>query len=158
MAREAQAVVDLVCAVEMRIVDEAFPADGGTGLLKVDAHDDAQVGGEFADGALKQAGVFAGGFGVVNGAWADENEQAIVLPLEDGNDLVARVEYGGRRSFGNRKLFLKENRRENDLGPLDTEIFSGMEHGLSSGAIRAALGAFSIHFLASLALCKVAIS
>ena len=59
MAREAQAVVDLVGAVEMRIVDEALPADGGAGLLKVDAHDDVEVGGELGDGGLEQGGVFA---------------------------------------------------------------------------------------------------
>ena len=81
MAREAQAVVDFVGAVEMRIVDEALPADGGAGLFKVDAHDDAQVGGEFADGAFEQAGIFAGGIGVVNGAWAGEDEQAVVFFL-----------------------------------------------------------------------------
>ena len=61
MPREAQAVVDFVGAVEMRIVDEALPADGGAGLFKVDAHDDAQVGGEFVDRAFEQPGVFARG-------------------------------------------------------------------------------------------------
>ena len=52
VAREAQAVVDLVGLVEMGVVDEALPADGGAGLLKIDAHDDAQVGGELGDGGL----------------------------------------------------------------------------------------------------------
>ena len=137
MAREAQAVVDFVGAVEMRIVDEAFPSDGGAGFLEVDAHHDAQVGGKFADGALEQTGVFAGGIGVVNGARAGENDQAVVLPVEDGDDFVARVVDGGRSGLGDGKLFLKEDRRENDLGPLDTEIFSGMEHGLVCGSFGA---------------------
>ena len=59
MAREAEAVVDFVGAVEMGIVDQALPADGGARLLKVDAHDDLQVGGEFGDGGFEQGGVFA---------------------------------------------------------------------------------------------------
>ena len=46
MARQAQAVVDLEGLIEMGVVDEALPADGGAGLLEVDAHDDAQVGGK----------------------------------------------------------------------------------------------------------------
>ena len=79
MAGEAQAVVDLVGLIEVRIVDEALPSDGGAGLLKVDAHDDAQVGGELVDGGFEQGGVFAGGLGVVNGAGAGEDQQARVL-------------------------------------------------------------------------------
>ena len=78
----------------MRIVDEALPADGGAGLLEVDAHDDAQVGGEFGDGGFEQGGVFARGLGVVDGAGADEDEQARVA-AEDARDLEARVEDGG---------------------------------------------------------------
>ena len=96
MAREAQAVVDLVGAVEVRIVDEALPADGGAGLLKVDAHDDAQVGGELGDGGLEQGGVFACGLGVVDGAGADEDQQARIAMREDAGDVEARVEDGGR--------------------------------------------------------------
>ncbi len=134
MARQAQAVVDLVGAVEMRIVDEALPADGGARLLKVDAHDDAQVGGELVDGALEQGGVLARGLGVVNGAGAGENEQAVVAAVENGDDLVAGVEDGGRSGFGDGKLFFEKDRRKNDLRPLNANIFSGMEHGLSSGA------------------------
>ena len=79
VAREAQAVVDFVRAVEVRIVDEALPANGGARLFKVDAHDDAQVGGKLVDGGLEQAGVFAGSFGVVNGAGAGEDEEAVVV-------------------------------------------------------------------------------
>ena len=117
MARQAQAVVDFVGAVEVRIVDEAFPSDGGAGLFKIDAHDDAQVGGEFGDCALEEAGVFAGGLGIVNGTWACKNEETVVFLVQNRNDLIARVEDGGRRRFSDRKLFLKKDGRENDLGP-----------------------------------------
>lgn len=134
MAREAQAVVDFVGAVEMRIVDEALPADGGARLFKVDAHDDAQIGGELGDGGPEQTAVFAGSFSVVDGAGAGEDEEAVVFFIEDGNNLVARVVDSGRRGFGDGEFFLEKDGRENDLGPLDAEIFSGMEHGLSSGA------------------------
>ena len=80
----------------MGIVDEALPADGGARLLKVDAHDDLQVGGEFGDGGFEQGGVFARGFGVVNGAGADEDEQARIATGEDAGDIKAGVEDGGR--------------------------------------------------------------
>ena len=137
MARDAQAVVDFVGFVEVRIVDEAFPSDGGAGLLKVDTHDDAQVGGELGDCAFKEACVFAGGLGIVDGAGAGEDEEAVVFFVENRNNLVAAVEDGGRCSFSDRKLLLKKNGRENDFGPLNAEILSGMEHRLVWGSFEA---------------------
>ena len=121
MARQAQAVVDLVGLIEMRIVDEALPADGGAGLFKVDAHDDAQVGGEFGDGAFEQAGVFARGFGVVDGAGAGEDEQAVVAAVEDGDDLAARVEDGGRGGFGERGALPQERPAGGRLSSIECE-------------------------------------
>ena len=43
VARHAQAVVDAIGLVQMRIVDEALPADGGARLFEVDAHDDEEI-------------------------------------------------------------------------------------------------------------------
>ena len=50
--------------------------------------------------------------------------------VEDGGDLVAGVEDGGRGGLGDGALFLKKDGRKDDFGPLDAEIFSGVEHGL----------------------------
>ena len=129
MARQAQAVVDLVGLIEMGIVDEALPADGGAGLLEVDAHDDAQVGGELVDGGFEQGGVLARGLGVVNGAGADEDQQARVAAVEDGGDLAAGVEDGGRGGFGDRALFLEKDRGRTTLVHWMRMIFGGVEHG-----------------------------
>ena len=73
MARQAQAVVDPIRLIEVGIVDEALPADDGAGLLKVDAHDDAQIGGELGDGGFEQGGILARGFDVMNGAGTGED-------------------------------------------------------------------------------------
>ena len=40
-APDAQAVVDGKRAVKVRVVEQAFPADGGARFFKIDAHDDA---------------------------------------------------------------------------------------------------------------------
>ena len=129
MAGQSQAVVDLEGLIEMGIVDEALPADGGAGLLEIDAHDDAQVGGKLLDGRFEQGGVFAGGFGVVNGAGTGEDEKARVAAVEEVGDFVAGVEDGVRCGIGDGALFLKEYRRQDDFGPLDAEVFGGVEHG-----------------------------
>ena len=46
--REAQPFVDPIAVVEMRVVDEALPADGRARLLEIDAHHDHEIGGELA--------------------------------------------------------------------------------------------------------------
>ena len=135
MARQAQAVVDLVGLIEIGIVDEPLPSDDGAGLLEIDAHEDAQVGGELVNGGFEQGGILARGLGVVNGAGAGEDQQARVLPVEDCGDFAAGVEDGGRGGLADGPLFLKEYRREDDFGPFDAEVFSGVEHdGLPLGA------------------------
>ena len=119
VARETEAVVDLVGAVEVRIVDEALPADGGAGLFEVDAHDNAQVLAEFGDGGMEQAGVFAGGLNVVDGAGTDDHEQARIALGEDARDVEARIEDGGAGLFRDGALFFKEHRGQNDGGSLN---------------------------------------
>lgn len=42
-ARDAQSLVDVEGAVEVRVVDQALPSDRRARLLEVDAHDDEQV-------------------------------------------------------------------------------------------------------------------
>src|ERR1700727_1856718 len=69
----AKAIVDLEGFVEVWVVDEALPTKGCARLLEVDAHDDAEGAGELGDGAFEEFGVGACGFGVVNGAWADDD-------------------------------------------------------------------------------------
>ena len=45
LAADAEAGLDVVRAVEVRIVDQAFPADGRAGLLEIDPHDDEEAVG-----------------------------------------------------------------------------------------------------------------
>ena len=71
LPRAAEAVVDVVAFVEMRVVDETLPADGGARLFKIDPHHDLEVGGVLLAGGLELAGIFERGFGVVDRARAD---------------------------------------------------------------------------------------
>jgi hypothetical protein len=68
LPRDPQPVVDSEGAVHLGVVDETLPADGRPGLLKVDTHEDVQVGlGLFGVGS-EVGGVFKGGVNVVDGA------------------------------------------------------------------------------------------
>ena len=49
---DPEALVDLEGLVDIRVVDEALPADGGAGLLEVGTHDDDEVLGELGGDGL----------------------------------------------------------------------------------------------------------
>lgn len=137
IACQAQSVIDLVGAVEVRIVDETFPADGGAGLLKVDTHDDAQILRELGDGGLQQGGVFARSIDIVDGARADEHEQARVALGEDAGDFEAGIEDGGGGGFRDGAFFFEKNGRKNDRHALNAEIVNYVGHSrLSKGDAR----------------------
>ena len=45
-AGQFKARLDVLGIVQMRVVDQSLPADGGAGFFKVDAHDDFHAVGE----------------------------------------------------------------------------------------------------------------
>jgi hypothetical protein len=124
----AEAVVDLEGFVEVGIVDQALPAEGGAGLFEVDAHDEAEFVGELGDGGFEEFGVLAGGVGVVDGAGADDDEEAVVFAVEDVDDLLAGLEDGGGGLLGDGQLFFEEDGWQDDFGPGDAEVICGKEH------------------------------
>ena len=83
MATDVQAVLDLEGVVQVRVVDQAFPADGGTWLLEVDTHDQIEGVGDFRSEHFEALGILVGGFDIVDGAGADHDEQAMILAVED---------------------------------------------------------------------------
>jgi hypothetical protein len=72
----------------------------------------------------------------VNGAGTGEDEQARVAAVEDGGNIGASVEDGGRGGFGGGEIFFKKNRREDDFRPLDAEVFNLWGHGSFPCGIR----------------------
>ena len=86
----AQAVVDVEAAVEIGVVDQALPADGGARLLEIDAHDDLEPVAEALAERDEAAGVVEGGGGIVDGAGADDDGEAVIGAVEDVVQGVAR--------------------------------------------------------------------
>ena len=104
VAREPQALVDVEAAVEIGIVDQSLPADGRARLLEIDAHHDLEpVGETFAQGG-EAGGVVDRGLGIVDRAGADDDEQAIVGPVQDRVDGVARAHHDAGGGQGARNL------------------------------------------------------
>ena len=85
-AGEAQAGVDLETPVEVRVVDQALPADGGAGLFKIDAHYDQQFAGETVGHGLEPPRVFECPRRIMDRAGADDREQPVVPAGQDVAD------------------------------------------------------------------------
>ena len=85
---DAETLVDVVGLVDVGIVDQTLPADGGAGLLEVGAHDDADFLLELGGDLLQTAGVLERGVRVVDGAGAHDDEQAVIALLDDLHGLV----------------------------------------------------------------------
>jgi len=128
LARDAQAVVDAEAAVEVRVVDQALPADGGPGFLEIDAHDHQQVGGMLARLLTQAAGVLHGGLRVMDRTRPDDDQQAVVLPGQDAGGLLAGLgdDFGGPLG---RTEFMQHHRRgkEGELGA-DTQVVRVVVH------------------------------
>ena len=86
---EVQPLVDGEAAVEVRVVDQPLPADGGARLLEVDAHHDPQVARQLLGERRQAPGVLEGGAGVVDRAGTDDDDQAVVRPAQDAAHLLA---------------------------------------------------------------------
>ena len=136
----AQAVVDLEGAVEVRVVDQALPADGGARLLEVDAHHDGQRIGEFVRERLELPGVVACRNGIVDGAGPDDDKQARIASGEDISYLVARGHHGCRGTLRDGELFVEEHWRKDDLRPADPQIVCAMTGMHDENATRASHG------------------
>jgi putative aminopeptidase FrvX len=132
LSGDLQALGDVVGAIEVGIHDEALPADGGAGLLEVDPHDEVELVGDLVGEIAEAFGVFEAGFGVVDGAGADDDEEAGVLSGEDGSDGVAGGGHEGGWGVAAGVFRDAEGGRgqRNVLNDVEVRDFWGGVHGL----------------------------
>lgn len=86
---DAQALVDVVGLVKVRVVDQALPSDRCAGLFEVGTHDDAEISRQLLGESLQTTSVFNGSCRVVDGAGADNNKETVIALLNDLDGLVA---------------------------------------------------------------------
>jgi len=94
LAGDPQAGVDVGGAVEVRVVDQALPADRRPRLLEVDAHDDEDVLLQLARLGGEAVGVVERRLRVVDAARADHDHQPRVASVEDVDDFLAVADDG----------------------------------------------------------------
>ena len=128
LAREAQALVDAEAAVEVRVVDQALPADGRARLLEVDAHDDAQRVRTAGRQRLQPLRVLAGRVHVVDRAGADHDDQAVVLAAQAARDRARGSRRRCRGAFADRQLLHQDRRRDQRPDALDAKVVGQVKH------------------------------
>ena len=104
LATNMQTVLDLERVVQIRVVDKAFPAHGGTGLFEINPHDQIQRVADFSRKHLQALGVFMGSLEIVNRARPDDNEQSMVSAIQDVANHLAPFGHGPQRCFAERNL------------------------------------------------------
>ena len=90
-ASKQQAFANIVAAINIRVVDQALPADGGARLLEVHAHDDEQLLTELVLQLGQSARVVQRGLRVMNRTGADDDQQPVVLAVQARANLITRV-------------------------------------------------------------------
>src|SRR5438445_3260959 len=125
---QPQTIIDFERPIEMRIVNQALPANACTGFLEIDPHNNPEIRGQFVYCGLEQCCIFACSLGVVNRARAHNDKQAMIFALENVADLHASLIDRGRGLVGHRHFFFEEDRRKNNSGPFDTNVVGSVEH------------------------------
>jgi hypothetical protein len=94
LAGDTETLVDLVRLIDIRVVDQALPANSCARLFKVGAHDDAEVALELLGELDEARAVLDGGLGVVHRAGTADDEKTVIALLDDLNGLFAALEDG----------------------------------------------------------------
>ena len=128
LARQPQPLVDVEALVEIRVVDEALPADRGPRLLEVAAHHDDQVIRVALGEHLEPLGVLERRLRVVDRAGADDHHQSWIAPAERVGDGQPRVRHHVGSPLADRDLLEQDGGRNErpDLG--DAEVVCPSKH------------------------------
>ena len=120
--REAQPFVDPVGTVQIRIVDETFPAYDGPWLFEVHPHDDEDSIADVDRQLLKTLRVFDCGLRVVDRAGADDGKQPRVAAVEYGFDRASRSGYAFFAARGDRNLLEQYRRGQQRPDAADSKV------------------------------------
>jgi hypothetical protein len=128
-AGEPQAVVDLVTAVERRVVDQAFPANDGAWLFKINPHHQQQVRRIQGHDRLEPRRVVQGGHRIVDRTGTHDHEQPVVAAVHDRRHFAPAAGDQLRARIIHRHLFFQNGRGQQGLDRADAEVGGGLVHG-----------------------------
>ena len=130
-ACNAQPLVDVEATVEIGVVDQPLPPDGGARLLEVHTHDDHQPVGERAAGFLQARCVLARRLRIVNRARSGDDEQSVVLAGQYPVNRFPGSENAPGGLVGERKLLEKLRRGHHVLDRRDSKVVRVVTHSVA---------------------------
>ncbi|MFW0768964.1 hypothetical protein ACLRGH_02915 [Arthrobacter koreensis] len=92
-----QAGLDVMAAVQVRVIDQALPAHRCARLLEVGPQHNEQVLTVLLRHGGQTPGVVQAGVRIVDGAGSDDDEQAVVNAVEHCADCFASLAHGSRQ-------------------------------------------------------------
>jgi hypothetical protein len=131
----AQAFVDRIAAIEVRVVDQPLPTDDGARLLEVHPHHDAKVIAILVRGAAQAARVLEPRFGMMNRARTHDDHQPVGLPAQNLGHLASTLCHYSA-GFGMGGNLLHEDRwRQKRSKILDANVVSRIQHAVSASQL-----------------------
>lgn len=98
-----QARGDVTGAVQVRIVDQTFPSDGGPRFLKIGSHDDQEPVTQLVCDRFQLEGIFISCLGIMDRTRTNDQHQSVaILPVKNSADSLPGLYYqrGGLVSDG----------------------------------------------------------
>ena len=130
LACEPHTLANVELAVEIRIVDQTLPTDGGARLFEIHAHhDDQPVFQLFFDGR-ELFGVFVRGFRIMNRAGADDGKQTIVFAIQHIADFLTGLQHQTAHLVGKRDFLQKISRSGNRVQLSNIDIHGLRKHSV----------------------------
>src|SRR5690606_29544836 len=97
--------------VDVRVVDQSFPAHGCARFLEVGAHNDDKGIVVLVPPLQQTVAVLEGGIRIMDRARSDNNQETVVIALDYGDCFPSALEHCLPRIFGLRNLMLQKVRR-----------------------------------------------
>ena len=114
----AKTLIDVVALVEIGVVDKAFPANAGSGLFEVSAHEDDELVFEALSQREQLFGVIEGCDGVVDATRSHDDDETLIASVDDIGDRISGISDAARDLVGEGH-FLMENRRRDHWAGVD---------------------------------------
>ena len=103
----AQSMLDAMCAIQVRIIDQTFPTHCRAGLFEVHAHDDHQRVIELVGQGLQKSRIVHGLVHIVDGTRADHDHQSMVCVIQNALHALMSCKHCLERGAGDGQRFLE---------------------------------------------------
>ena len=130
----AQTGVDVVAAIQLRVIDQPLPTDCGARLFEVNAHHHLKAVLEPLSHHGQSAGVLLGSGNVMHRTGANDHQKTVILSSQEALDALPGLPHRLDGQIGERQIAVQDGRRHQRPGLHHVQIGGG-EHGVRGIAL-----------------------